>query len=282
MFKRVMASAVMVLAMAAGGAWAQEKPAAPVEILREKPPVIILKLDDLKPSKGGGIPYSWKKFLDYLDTRHLKYGVGMIAGTAKDANPDYIKWVKGMRDSGNVEIWFHGWDHAVHEENGTKYNEFNGRSYEDQLKRVADSQALAMETFGFHFETFGPGGGVGSASLNEDTLKAMHEDPYMKVILYPSPMNAIGQALNEKGKVLVLDRVWAVGLEAKTFVPDSAKFIEGYKKNLTREYFVLQGHPTHWDAQRHEEVVKILDFLTSQKARFMLPMEYYCEVKGKK
>ncbi len=249
-------------------------------LLREKPPVIIIKLDDLKPDKnGGGVNGRWKAIANMLGTRKIKAGFGIICDTLPTANDDFVKWVKNLHDTGRVEFWFHGWDHQVHEENGTKYNEFNGRSLEEQKKRFADSQKLMLEKFGFPFESFGPGGGVYSASLNEDTLTALQDDPHMKSVMYPSPINAIGKALNAKGKVMVLDRVWAVNIEAPIFKPNAAKFIEGYKKSLNRDYFVIQGHPTHWGGKLDDEFGKILDFLESQNARFMTPTEYVNEVR---
>lgn len=267
----------MILLVLLAGVANADAPAAAEGLLREKPPVIILKLDDLEPARGGDVPPAWRDLVDFLSARQVTSSIGMICRSIPDAKPAYVQWVKELHTSGKVEFWFHGWDHRQHDVNGTKKSEFIDRPLDEQIKRFADSQKLAHDTFGFYFQTFGPPDGA----FNDDTLAALSADPHMKAIFYPRPMDPIGQKLNNAGKITVLDRVWVVGLEATTFVPDSAKFIEGYKKNLTREYFFLQGHPTHWNEQRLIEAHKIIEFLVSQKARFMTPSAYVAEMKEK-
>ncbi|MEX0777414.1 MAG: hypothetical protein WD042_17050 [Phycisphaeraceae bacterium] len=80
--------------------------------------------------------------------------------------------------------------------------------------------------------------------------------------------------LAAQGKVTILDRVWAVNLKGAVGVPDLDRFLRGYARNLDRPYFVLQGHPAMWNAQRLDEFKKIIDFLVEQKAIFMTPTEY--------
>jgi len=218
---------------------------------RKSPPIIILKLDDLP----GTIAPSFRKMADLLEKRNIKGSFGVISAVTwpgakpvQDGDPEYVEWVKKLHASGRVEFWFHGWDHAGHMENGESHNEFHGRTYEDQKARFDRGQKVAFEKFGFHYQTFGPGGG-------------------------PSKYG-IGKKLEAQGKVMILDRVWDVNLEKSVGNPDFNAFVTGYAKHPDREYFVLQGHPNPWNDAKFEEVTKIIDFLIQQKAVFMTPSEF--------
>lgn len=240
---------------------------------RTKPPVIIIKVDDLRQIDGK-VNSLWDQFANFIKSRQIKAGIGIICETLQNATPEYVKWIKDRQATGLFEFWFHGWDHATHLENGVAFNEFNKRPFEDQKKRFDDSQALAMDKLGFPFATFGPGGGTSNGSFDENTIRVMAEDPHMKVWLYPQPIDAVGKKLDAGGKVAILDRVWEVNTESKVGLPDFEKFVEGYARHPEREYFVLQGHPMQWTPDRFQNFVKIIDFLTAQNAVFMTPSEF--------
>ncbi|MGI5868578.1 MAG: DUF2334 domain-containing protein [Kiritimatiellia bacterium] len=240
---------------------------------RKQPPIIVLKLDDVKQVKGGDVHWRWKRIADYLEKRQIKGGFGVVCETLDDAAPKYTQWFADRRKLGFIEFWFHGYDHATHAVEGVKFNEFNKRSYEEQKERTAKSQALAREKLGFAFTAFGPPGGVGSGSFDENTLRVMAEDPDIQVMMYPQPFNDIGREYDSTGKLKILDRVWAVNLESAVGVPDFQAFLNGYAANPDRDYFVLQGHPAAWDDARFAEFERIIDFLVSQKAVFMTPSE---------
>lgn len=247
---------------------------------RKAPPVIILKLDDLRQIDGK-VHASWIKVADYLKPRGIKWSIGVIAQTLGEATPAYAQWIKDRQASGEIEFWFHGFDHASwKDESGKTLSEFGGRGFDEQWSRFERSQKLAKEKLGFAFATFGPGGG-GALHQDADTAAVMAKDPAMKVWLYPSPIDATGRKLAAEGKVTILDRVWAVNLEAAVGNPSYARFVEGYAKNPDREYFVLQGHPTHWAGARFDEFAKIIDFLVEQKAVFMTPSGYAASLGGK-
>ena len=241
---------------------------------RKTPPVIILKFDDVKQMNNGDVHGRWKRLADYLEAKRIKGGFGVLCETLGDATPSYAQWFADRRKAGFVEFWFHGFDHKTHEIDGERYNEFNKRPYEEQKARVARSQALAREKLGFAFTAFGPPGGVGSASLDDNTLRVMAEDPDIGAVMYPMPFDAIGREYDASGKLTILDRVWAVNTESAVGVPDFQRFLNGYAQNLDREYFVLQGHPASWDDARFAQFEKIVDFLVAQKAVFMTPTEY--------
>ncbi|HEY9248267.1 MAG TPA: polysaccharide deacetylase, partial [Rariglobus sp.] len=248
---------------------------------RKAPPVIIIKLDDLRQIDGK-VHGAWIKVADFLKGRGIKGSFGMLTQTLEEATPAYAQWIKDRHAAGEIEFWFHGWDHGVWtNEAGKKMSEFGGRTFEEQADRFARSQKLAIEKLGFAFATFGPPGGGSGGHQDEATAQVMAKDPAMKVWLYPSPIDASGRKLAAEGKVTILDRVWAVNFESKVGSPDFVKFVEGYAKNPDREYFVLQGHPTHWAGARFDEFVKIIDFLVEQKAVFMTPSGYAASLGGK-
>jgi peptidoglycan/xylan/chitin deacetylase (PgdA/CDA1 family) len=246
---------------------------------RAKPPLIVIKTDDLRPVNGVVHPL-WKRLTDFLASKNIRNSIGMNMDKLGEATPAYVDWVKQKQAAGDIEFWFHGWDHAMHEVDGVKYNEFNKRSYEEQKKRFDDSQKLAREMFGFPFVTFGPPGGASNGTFDENTIRVMAEEPDMKVWLYPQPLDKKGQELQAAGKVTILDRVWAVNLESKVGQPDFQKFLEGYARNPDREYFVLQGHPMSWgSAEKFSEFTKIIEFLIEQKAEFVTPTELAARLK---
>ncbi len=104
--------------------------------------------------------------------------------------------------------------------------------------------------------------------------------PDLRVILYPSPLDAPARRLQEAGQVTVLDRVWEVNLESRVGVADYAAFVAGFVKHLDRPYFVLQGHPASWDAGRWGEFVKIVDYLRARGCEFVLPDAYAQRLKS--
>ncbi|HEY0945085.1 MAG TPA: DUF2334 domain-containing protein [Opitutaceae bacterium] len=242
---------------------------------------VILKLDDVRTNDSGKISERWRRVGELARQRNLKIALGVICDSLEGNKPAYFSWLKELQASGLVELWFHGYDHAVWKgADGKALSEFGGRSFEDQLDRFARSQKLAQEKLGLTFSTFGPGGG-GSLHQDAATARAMAEEPGMKVWLYPSPLDDQGRQLAAAGKVTILDRVWQVNLEQPLFVPNYQKFVEGYSKYAAkRRYFVLQGHPNKWDDARWAEFLKIVDFITENKIPTVTPTELAASLKA--
>ena len=80
--------------------------------------------------------------------------------------------------------------------------------------------------------------------------------------------------MQAQGKVVILDRVWAVNLESKPGLPDYQRLVDGLAQNPHRPYFVLQGHPNKWDDRRWAEFVKIVELLKARGCPFMTPTGY--------
>ncbi|MBI5835352.1 MAG: DUF2334 domain-containing protein [Armatimonadetes bacterium] len=235
-------------------------------------PVVVLKLDDVTVrSAKGSVNARWQKVCEYLEQEDLRAGCGIICNSLEYDNPDYVAWIKGIAERGKIEFWFHGWDHAVHEVDGEKFNEFSHRTYEDQKERFEKSIRLAREKLGITLTCFGPGGGVGTPSYDAVTARVMGEVPEMTAWLYPMPIEKIGAELAKGGRVTILDRVWAANIEKSVGVPDLAKLEAGLAANPKRPYFVLQGHPAMWDDARFDEFKRICDFLRAKKCRFEQP-----------
>jgi len=240
---------------------------------RKQPAVIVIKLDDLKQIRGT-VPAPWKRVADFLEARGIKAGFGVICQTLEEATPEYVNWIKTRHDSGQLEFWFHGWTHGPHDVAGTPHNEFAGWNDAGMQALVDRSQKAALAKLGFAFQTFGPtGSGAPGPLMDETALRAMHADPHMHVILYPMPLDDMGRKIAADGKLTILDRVWAVNLESAVGVPNCQQLIQGYAANPDRSYFVLQGHPAMWAGERFDEFVRIIDFLTAQKAVFVTPSE---------
>lgn len=259
---------------------AAKKPVDPASIPpRATPVIIVLKLDDVKQVHSS-VHAAWKRVDEVFEARHIKASYGVICQTLDEAKPEYVSWIKTRHAAGRVEFWFHGWDHGPHSVDGKPCNEFAGWNSDGMKARVDRSQKAALDKLGFAFQTFGPtGSGAPGPGMDETALKVLHDDPYMKVALYPMPLDDMGKRVAADGKMTILDRVWAVNLESAVGVPDCQRLIDGYAAHPDRAYFVLQGHPAMWGGERFNEFLRILDFLTAQKAVFMTPSECAAAIK---
>jgi peptidoglycan/xylan/chitin deacetylase (PgdA/CDA1 family) len=102
------------------------------------------------------------------------------------------------------------------------------------------------------------------------TLQVLEKEPEIKTFIYQVPSLAGGKA--------ALFRVGSVNIEYPTFVPRYDRFVDGYVHNRGRDYFVIQGHPWHWNDHDFGEFVKIVDFLIGQGTTFVTPSELGLQV----
>jgi len=225
------------------------------------PAAIVLKLDDLKPSHGK-VHARWLKVVDFLAQRQLKGSFGIIANGLEEDAPEFCATVRKLHDSGAIEFWFHGYDHASWKEGDKQLYEFGGTPQARQQEHFAKSQALAKAKLGFAFTTFGAPNNVADAA----TVAVFNADPDMHVWLFGKPAN------DAPGKTF-LRRVYCVNIETPTFVANYPAVVEGYTHNRGLAYFVMQGHPTHWDDHRWEQFTRIVSFLADQKCPFVTPSE---------
>ncbi|HEY9250723.1 MAG TPA: DUF2334 domain-containing protein, partial [Rariglobus sp.] len=239
------------------------------------PVMIVLKLDDVRTGANGGFNTArWSRVSSLMHERKIKYSLGLITkALSNDKSPLYT-WLDEVKASGLAEVWFHGWDHGVREVEGVKYSEFSGRDYNDVKKRFDDSQALATAKLGAPLAVFGPPGGGQNTHIDTTALRVLAETPHMRGILYPVPLDDAGRALEAGGKITVLDRDWEINIEHPLFAPNLERLKRNFPtRSASRRYLVLQGHPAQWDDPRWDEFVRIIDYLSEQKIRFVTPSE---------
>lgn len=263
---------LLISGACASSALCAEKAPPPAHIVP-----VVLKLDDVRTNDSGHLSARWRRVGELARERKLKLSLGVIANSLENAKPEYLAWLRGLQDSGLVELWFHGYDHGVRPVDGKEAAEFTARSYEEQKAIFEKSQALAAAKIGAPFRTYGPPGGGNLHPTADDlraTARVLAEDSAIKVWLYPKPHDEISRTLSSAGKVLVLDRVWPVNIEQPLFVPNPEKFIDGYNKHAAkRQYFVLQGHPNKWDDARWADFLKLIDYLQANQIPTVLPSE---------
>jgi len=244
-------------------------PELPAELpQRAAPTKIVLKLDDLVNHRDGVHP-GWQKVADFLAERKLKAGFGIIGNSLEGDTPKYYQWLKDHAASGLVEYWHHGYDHKEWTEGETKLQEFKGPSLAQQTEHLRRPNELLKQRTGLTMTVFGaPFNGT-----DEATVAALTADPDIKVWLFGNESAPAGKT--------ILSRTGCADLEQGTFVPNAPAFKDGYVHNPDREYFVLQGHPTHWPEERWANFVAIIDFLQQQGAEFVFASELAGEAGGR-
>ena len=224
-----------------------------------KPPVIILKLDDLtrRPAAND----NWSRCLDFLARNNIKCSVGIICSSLEKDNPAYFNWIKEQNTKGMIEFWCHGYKDR---KPADKTGEFEG-SYEEQKTAFEKSEKLAKEKLGFPLKSFGPHW----SGTNANTVKALNDIPEITTWMYGDARDAKACHKHIYPRYL--------GLEYKTFLPDIEKFKAGFEKlGGARNCLVLQGHPMAWSTEeRWNNFVAIIEFLKSKNCEFMTPSEYY-------
>lgn len=255
------AAALLVLTTAAFAAPQPTTPTSPTVLARKSPPIIIIKVDDLRRQNETVNP-RWQRLVDFAKSRKLKTNIGIIADSLDGDHPAYFQWIKDQQATGLFEFWNHGFDHKQWTENGKTLQEFKGPPYEQQKEHMTRANLLARQKLGFSFAAFG----AGFNATDETTVRVLRESPDIRVWLY-------GDKKNPADKI-VMERVGAVNIENPIFHPSLQKFIEGYNRYPNQTYFVIQGHPQQWDETGFAQFVQIVDFLTGEKAVFMTPSEY--------
>jgi peptidoglycan/xylan/chitin deacetylase (PgdA/CDA1 family) len=237
-------------------------PMPPVKLRpRKAPPYVVLKLDDLVKTGKGEVPPRWKKLADFIRERKIKAGIGIICDSLEGESPKYFDWIKEQQAIGLFEFWDHGYSHKEWEANGQKIWEFKGTSAEEQKDHLMRSQTLAREKLGFSLPTFS----AGFNAIDENTAKALQGVSEVKVWMYGDPKLPAGK--------VVLERPPWLGIENPLFVPSLERFVRPYSNLAEQQCLVIQGHPNQWDEVRFAEFVRIVDFLTEQKAVFVTPSE---------
>lgn len=227
----------------------------------DKSVYVILKLDDLTwPSPA------WKRTLEHLQAKGVKSSVGVICNSLEKDRQPYYTWIKEIKATGLVEFWCHGLDHKQWKEGDTDFMEFKGPSYEQQKAHLVRCQQLALEKLGEPWRTFG----APFNAIDDNTLKALSEDPELKVFLYGKPADAA-----KTPNLLILDRS-QMNIENPLFKPNAERLERDFKALAgKRDLFTIQGHPNNWDEPRFAEFVKLIDFLIQKNVIFTTPTSIF-------
>jgi len=211
--------------------------------------VVILKADDIIYKD------QWKKYIKYIEDKKLKTSVGVVASLLN--NQVLSDWMKELAKKSYIQVWNHGLTHACTDDGGS---EFKGKSYEDQLLRLQESQTLIKEKLNVDSTTFG----APCNYIDNNTARAVSELDEIETWYF-------GKSTTDK---FLLDRFG--NIEYPTSYPNYTEFVDNFnKKNLgSYSYLVFQIHPGHWDDNNRVEFEKIMNFLFSKNAVFMTPDEY--------
>jgi len=230
------------------------------------PPIIILKLDDVRQVKNAPVHRNWQRVADYIATNHLKASFGIICSSLESNNPAYFDWIKDMNKKGFIEFWLHGYRERTKDD---KTGEFEQGTAEEHKAVLERSEKLAKEKLGFVLPAFGEHWS-GTIDATEKALEAV---PEIKIWLY-------GPKASKFYRKVSLPRV--LGLENPTFVPDFAKFKAAYERiGANEKYLVLQGHPPNWyTAERWNGFINIVEFLRAKGCVFMTSSEYVNHVSS--
>jgi hypothetical protein len=223
-------------------------------------PVIVIKADDLLYHPNQNVfGEGWNRFLEIAHKKRIKTSIGIICKSLDQDAPEYFKRIRDLNDSGQVEFWNHGYNHARNKEANT--SEFEGPDTETQLATLSLSQRLAKEKLGFTFQSFGAPFNANDAH----TPKALSQIPELT-----NWMHGV-QDTELLAHQFVLNR--GINLEQPVHHPNFEAFKAAFLKNPDRPYYVLQGHPGGWDEARFEQFTQIIDFLQNRHAVFMTPSE---------
>lgn len=73
---------------------------------------VIFKADDLCQGKVGEIHDVWTRYFLYMATERIKTSVGVITMCFNLWNDKTIQYLRQINNTGMVEFFYHGWDHA--------------------------------------------------------------------------------------------------------------------------------------------------------------------------
>ncbi len=110
----------------------------------------MIKLDDFGAA-GSGVHARWKKVADYAAAKGIKVTFASSHAHPGDNIADFVAWTKQQHDSGRIEFWNHGYDHAERKDGNKRIMEFGGEPYEHQKQHMSDANKLAREKLGFPY-----------------------------------------------------------------------------------------------------------------------------------
>lgn len=228
---------------------------------------VFIKLDDLGSLKNKNAA----TVLDSILSKKIKVSIGVIAKNLdNEATEDYAPYLKARDDRGEAlfEVWHHGYDHSL--KNPPKDNpEFNGTSYEFQFDHFKLGDELVKKKLGVQMHTFGSP----YNTADSNTVAVIYKNKAYKVFLLK------GGASGYRDGILYLNN--EVKMENGAGNVSYEYFLSQYQaqKEKYKDFMVLQGHPWGWDKGKLNDFLKIIAYLKSEGAVFVLPYAYYQSIK---
>jgi peptidoglycan/xylan/chitin deacetylase (PgdA/CDA1 family) len=230
-------------------------------------PIVILKMDDLEYTHEAFVK-NWERYVDSIRSYNLNSGLGIIIDHLKESPKSFKDSLISWHQSGDFEIWHHGWDHQRLNAppDSTNDGEFKETPYPYQKEHLDKAQEVVKTELGITMRSFG-------APYNKtDSVfsQVIRENDDIKVWLYCDDIDY---------PQMCLVRGPSNKLESATGVVSFDSFMTAYQAN-ENTYLVLQGHPGKWDNQSFAAFDEVVSFLKANDHPFMLPYDYYQYVKN--
>lgn len=209
-------------------------------------PKIIVKADDLYDFTQG-----MKKFVDYSFKQNLKINLGMIGKSLENPSKQYMQWLKKILQSGNVELFNHGYLHG-------RPLELCGPSFEDQKQSILKTQNIVKEKLGVTIHAIG-------------TPENEKDDNTLKAVEAISDINTWYFGHENYSKYLYKREIY---LEKPFPVPSFNHILDGFiSKSKNLDVVVLECHPQLWYKNEWNIFYQIIEFLKQNNAEFVLSQE---------
>lgn len=239
-------------------------------------PIVILKLDDLRDESQ----YEFKQVAEYVINNNIKASFG-INGAYLEGMSDqdsFIQDIKSWHNSGNIEIWHHGWDHSKaddrswfeyknrNEDDRSEYQTLS-TNYQKQYKDFKNTQDIVENKLGITMRSFGS-----PYNQNDETfVEVVNQFPQIKVLFFPRT------TVTEQLPLSIRTDAGRLNIEnGGTGEIDIDFFIDNFNSyDHSMPYMVLQAHPGAFDNQAFADFKKICDFLIKAGYQFHTPYQYY-------
>lgn len=225
--------------------------------------VVILKLDDLRDSTY----HNFHLIADYIITNNFKasFGINGKYLLNKDSKHPLIRSTTFWANTGNIEIWHHGWDHSKAEDRS--WFEYKNRDYKEQFHDFKNTLDIVKELCSITMHTFGSPYNQNDKTC-VDVIDQFHE---MKVFLFPrTPVTEQMELSISKGSGRLDIENGETGKVDYNYFLDN---YENYKSSM--DYMVLQAHPGQFNRESLSIFKIICNYLRDKGHRFMTPYEFY-------
>ncbi len=230
----------------------------------QKEPWVVIKFDDLNNKNWE----NWKPITDLIIAKDVTADCGIFVNSLNSGDKKYMKYVKSLLDDPkHFGIWLHGYTGDA--------KEFFDTDYATQLEHFRLARTVMLNKFDYILRNFGPhyyGG-------NENTIKIINEDPFIKGWIFQQPK--INGVTTLPDKQVMPQR--KVNMEPATAVVQFNTFIRGWNRVHadTLRFVVLQGHPWGYRTDSlKNEFLRVIDDLKAKGVTFTHFRDYDKMVKG--